>query len=312
MGAGLNSSLLGGDSMNVDRRRTSFVLAGSISLVFCLSSAWLRAQVSGGMINPDVDVPGEPFSYFMHPTDVVGALYDPVASEVTPEGYVYTGSGELMFYIGNPAEAVNQRIKTLAKGYLPVVQYKIRRDGVEYAFNIWADDLGAGLKGLPVNFIRVEISNPSGEQRTAFLSSAYRFSSPNSTLGGGPGDHRFGQRFDLMPKQYTEGQTKFNPDWKYGWGTDSLVRDQRVLYFFPTAPRFYQRSLSLGDTGLRMVKYFTGEIEGNPDPKYALRPLTPMGVVTYRISLKPGERSRISYSKCRSSRFRRVRLKYNK
>jgi hypothetical protein len=264
-------------------------------LTACFYSKPLQAQLTGGMLNPSIDVPGEPFSYFLHPTDVVGALYDPVASEVTPEGYVYTGSGELMFYIGNPLEAVNQRIKTLDQGYLPVVQYKIRRDGIEYAFKIWADDLGGGLKGLPVNFVQVELSNSTHEQHTGFLSSAYRFSSPDMTLHGGPGDYRFGQRFELMPKQYIEGQTKFNPDWKYAWGTDSLVRDQRLLYLFPATPKYDQRSLSLGDTGLRMVKYFTGEIEGNPDPKYTLRPLTPMGVVMYRVSLKPGEKQSLVF-----------------
>jgi hypothetical protein len=270
-------------------------LAFLVLLAVCFSSIPLRAQLGGGMLNPDMDVKGEPFSYFRHPTDVVGMLYDPVASEVTPEGYVYTGSGELMFYIGNPPEAVDQRVKTLDKGYLPVVQYKIQKDGVEYRFKIWADDLGAGLKGLPVNFIGVELSNPTGEQHTAFLSSAYRFSPPNTSLDGEAGDYRFGQRFDLMPQQYTEGQTKFNPDWKYTWGEDSVVRDQRVLYFFPVAPKPYQTSLSLGDTGLRMVKYFTGEIEGDPNPKYVLQPGTPMGVVMYRVSLKPGEKQELKF-----------------
>jgi hypothetical protein len=275
--------------------RASFAFRWFVLLAVCFSSIPLRAQISGGMLNPDIDVEGQPFSYFKHPTDVIGSLYDPVASEVTPEGYVYTGSGELMFYVGNPPEAVDQRIKTLEKGYLPIVQYKFQKDGVEYLFKIWADDLGAGLKGLPVNFIRVELSNPTGEQRTAFLSSAYRFSAPSSTLDGEAGDYRFGQRFDLMPKQYTDGQTKFNPDWKYAWGKDSLIRDQRVLYFFPTVPEPYQISLSLGDTGLRMVKYFTAEIEGDPNPKYVLQPGTPMGVVMYRVSLKPGEKQELKF-----------------
>lgn len=52
-----------------------------------------RAQITGGMLSPSIDTPGQPFSYFWHPTDVIGALYAPVASEVTPEGYIYTGFG---------------------------------------------------------------------------------------------------------------------------------------------------------------------------------------------------------------------------
>ena len=139
------------------------------------------------MLNPDVDVAGEPFSYFWHPTDVIGALYDPVASEVTPEGYVNTGFGELMFFVGNPPEPVSQRIKTLKNGDLPVVQYHLQRDGVIYNFRIFAADLGGGLTGLPVNFVDVEVQNRSPEERTAFLSSAYRFAAPNTRLGGGGG-----------------------------------------------------------------------------------------------------------------------------
>ena len=49
-----------------------------------------RAQIPvlGGMLDPAIDEPGKPFSYFWHPTDVIGTLDAPVASEVTPEGYL--------------------------------------------------------------------------------------------------------------------------------------------------------------------------------------------------------------------------------
>lgn len=106
---------------------------------------------------------------------------------------------------------------------------------------------------------------------------------------GGGGDYRFGQRFDLMPKQLVDGQTSFNPQWNYAWGKNVLLREQRILYRYLSHPEPYQTSLSLGDNGLRMVRFFTGEIEGNPSPKYISNPNTPMGVVTYRIRLKPGE-----------------------
>ena len=45
------------------------------------------------------------------------------ATEVTPEGYLYTGFGELMFFVENPLEPVNQRIKTAQnRGYLDEVK----------------------------------------------------------------------------------------------------------------------------------------------------------------------------------------------
>ena len=44
-------------------------------------------DVGGGMLDPAMDPPGEPFCYFANPTDVIGAWLAPVASEITPEGY---------------------------------------------------------------------------------------------------------------------------------------------------------------------------------------------------------------------------------
>lgn len=74
-----------------------------------------------GMVDPDVlDPPDKPFSYFAHPNDVLGAWGAPVAVEVTPEGYIYTGFGELMVFTGNPPEPVDARIRTRNRGYLPV------------------------------------------------------------------------------------------------------------------------------------------------------------------------------------------------
>ena len=47
-----------------------------------------------GIARDLTDPPGKPFSYFANPDDVLGAFGAPVASEVTPEGYVFTGFGE--------------------------------------------------------------------------------------------------------------------------------------------------------------------------------------------------------------------------
>jgi hypothetical protein len=261
-----------------------------ILLALCLllwpASVFLRAQVRGGMLDPAIDEPGKPFSYFWHPTDIIGALYAPVATEITPEGNLYTGFGEYVFFVGNPPESVNVRIKTLYKGYLPIVQYDLRHQGVKYLFTMFGVDLGGTLQGLPVNFVEVQMENLTSEARAAFVSSAYRFSAPNHQ-GGDRAEYRFNQRFDLIPKQYTEGQTKFNPDWTYSLENGALIRDGRILYLYPTTPEPDQVSLSLGDRGFSLYRYFTGEIQGNRNRKLVSDRYTPMGVVTYRIPLKP-------------------------
>jgi hypothetical protein len=255
-------------------------------LMYLSAGISLRAQITGGMLDPSIDEPGKPFSYFLHPTDVIGALYAPVASEVTPEGNLYTGFGEYGFYVGNPPKPVNVRIKTLFRGYLPIVQYDLTSRGIKYLFTMFGADPGGALKGLPVNFIRVLMMNETDEARTAFLGSSYRFSAPNNR-GGERAEYRFNQRFDLIPQQYTEGQTKFNRDWTYSQENGALIRDGRILYLYPTSPEPDQVSLSLGDRGLSGYRYFTGEVQGAGSHRISHDKYTPMGVALYRIPLNP-------------------------
>jgi len=210
--------------------RNNAVLGFALAFLASLRPAGAQ-DMGNGMLDPAMDTPRAPFSYFAHPTDVIGALFAPVASEVTPEGYIYTGCGELMFFIGNPPEPVNVRIKTLREGYLPIVEYEFVRHGVRYRFSLFAADLGGPLSGLPVNFVKVEVINEAGQERAALVSSGYRFGPPNTRLQGR--EYRFAQRFDLMPEPLTRGQASYNSAWIYSFRKDALVRDGRVLYQFP-------------------------------------------------------------------------------
>jgi hypothetical protein len=118
---------------------------------FCLRSD------SGWHAQPFDGLSRRALSYFWHPTDVLGTLFDPVASERTPEGYIYTGFGELIFFTGNPPQPMDHRIKTLEDGFLPVLQYRVTRDDLTYHFTMIATDLGGPLAGVPVNLVRVEV-----------------------------------------------------------------------------------------------------------------------------------------------------------
>ncbi len=257
--------------------------AVTASLLLALISPVLRAQFTGGMLHPGIDAPGQPFSYFARPTDVIGSLYAPVAAEVTPEGYIYTGSGELMFFTGNPPERVVQRVRTLHKGYLPVVEYSVSREGVRHSFQLFGADLGGPLAGLPVCFVQVTLSNETNQLRTAFFTTAYRFRPTTEHLQ--MVQHRFSQRFDLLPDRLIKGQTVFNPNWEYAFSDEAVVRDGRLLYTFPPDP--HQVSLALGDFGLRSYRLFSGEL-GTNDTHMNLLPEMPMGAVMYRAVLPPG------------------------
>ena len=275
-------------------RHWSLLVALSATMAIWPAPSRGQIPVLGGMLDPVIDEPGKPFSYFWHPTDVIGSLYDPVASEVTPEGYLYTGFGELMFFVGIPPEPVNVRIKTLYKGYLPIVQYEFGRHGVKYAISMFAADLGGKLQGLPVNFAEVRLENDASEQRAAIFSSAYRYSPPLTNVGVSPA-YRFGQNTGLIAKPYAEGQMPFNPNWQYSFGPGAVLRDGRLLYTFPLAPEPEQFSLSLGDKGFQLYRYFTGDVTGNRDPKHVSSYDTPMGVVTYRVTLQPHESRTLTF-----------------
>lgn len=271
-----------------DRSVRRNMAATALLFVLLILSGLLPAggQILGGMHNPSIDTPGEPFSYFWHPTDVLGTLFAPVASEVTPEGYVYNGFGELMFFVGNPPQPLEQRIKTLERGYLPIVQYQVKRDHLTYRFTLMASDLGGPLEGVPVNFVRVDIRNETADAHTGFLTSAFRVQPPQTRLAP-PNDFRFRQKFGLIPSRLTAGQTEFNPEWKYSFTDTSLVRDGSILYSFPQDASLLQTSMTQRDSGIRVQRFLSGQIEKQRG-KDTLTPDTPMGLVQYRFTLKPG------------------------
>ena len=115
-------------------RAKLFVLA---AVVYLSSLPYLEAQ----MLDPALDKEGEPFSYFAKPTDVIGVMDARAGTLISPEGYLYTGYGELMFFTGDPAVPSDQRVKTLERGYLPVVEYAVIRDGFAYQFTMFAATL---------------------------------------------------------------------------------------------------------------------------------------------------------------------------
>ena len=75
-------------------------------------SATSHPEIIPRMVDPDIDVPGEPFSYPSRSTDQLSVMHSPSGAELTPEGYLYTGFGELIFFVGADRVPVNQRIRT--------------------------------------------------------------------------------------------------------------------------------------------------------------------------------------------------------
>jgi hypothetical protein len=246
------------------------------TIILLTLPAVLRAQ----MLDPAIDRDGEPFCYFSQPTDVIGVMDGPEGTLVTPEGYLYTGSCELMFFTGNPPEPVRQRVKTLERGYLPIINYSFSRDGIHFDVSAFA----ATLDGLPesplMNFVRVNVRNPFKEKRTAFFGAGCRYQNDVNT-DWGFGDNRFArpEKASQPGARSQEGEL-FDSGWTYELREDYFLRGGRVVYLFPTTPA-PERRITLKSGG--NTPFLAGPEQMN------ILPTTPAGVVVYTLPLDPGQ-----------------------
>ncbi|MGC9198503.1 MAG: hypothetical protein ACP5E5_06120 [Acidobacteriaceae bacterium] len=238
------------------------------------------------MVNPAIDAGSGPFSYYSHPTDVIGVMDAPDGTLVSPEGYLYTGYGELMFFTGDPAIGINQRVKTLLDGYQPVILYSFERDGIRYEFTDFAATLDGTSSGQLVDFVRVRIQNENAAMRTAVFSAGMRYEGEINTPYGVP-DNRYRRPVTASHLGgYNQIGVTYDPNWKYSADNGTVQRDGQVLYYFPNnAPHVLKYTLKPDGNESGMLK-----------PK-ALRilPTTPVGIVQYRLTLKPGEATTLDF-----------------
>ncbi|HEY6953580.1 MAG TPA: hypothetical protein VI758_14325 [Bacteroidota bacterium] len=242
--------------------------------------AGLSQSLTSQMLNPSIDREDEPFCYFSKPTDEIGVMDGRQATLVSPEGFLYTGSGELMFFTGNPPTPINQRVKTLLKGYLPVVQYKFVRDDIEYSFSTFAATLDGNPEDALMNFVRIEVKNLSTNQRTAYCGAGIRYQGEANTTWG-VADNRFGRPAKAkIVGNFEQAGVEFSRDWIYSFDKDALLRDSAIVYVFPTDP-----------DPVRLMTLKTGYNEQQEvrASKLYVTPTTPVGIVNYALLLKPGE-----------------------
>jgi hypothetical protein len=241
------------------------------------------------MVNPSIDRTGEPFSYFSHPTDELGMMDAEAATEITPEGYLRTGFGELMFFAGPELEPTNVRIRELERNRLPIIHYKFERDGIVYCFSMFTatQSIQNGVPvGPSVNFIRVTMENRSAQATRAILATGIRYDAPNNT-GGSHGDNRFDRpREPKTPGKYRQLGEQFSTDWVYSFSDSGFLRDGRLLYTFPEG--FSARSFTLHGN-------YNYPQDITKPSKLAAGPTVPVGIVTYSKLLKPGEEESLEF-----------------
>lgn len=231
------------------------------------------------MVSPAIDHPDQPFSYFSQPSDEIGVMDAPEATEITPEGYLYTGFGELMFFTGPNDTPVHQRVRTLERGYLPIDSYTWRQDGVAYNFTMFAATLDGAPEGQLVDFIRVTMHNENTTQPTrAIFAAGLRYQAPSNTPRN-IGDNRFVRPVEgKRPGDYNQPGVDFSNSWEYRFDGNTFVRGGKVMYVFPAQPD--QLSFTLHENYNNAPDLTPRTLD--------IQPTTPTGIVRYARMLAPG------------------------
>ena len=253
------------------------------------------------MLAPGLDHPGEPFSYFAQPTDEIGVMDAEAATEITPEGYLRTGSAELLFYTGPGQDRllvpVRARLRTLTDGHLPIDHYHLLRNGIDYRFTVFAATLDGRSSGTLVNFVRVRLVNTTAQPTRAIFAVATRYDAEPDT-----GSARHGQfRFDRpvtgrFPGDYRQPGEAFDPAWVYSFAASStganpngsghtssgrFLRSGELVYSFPS---------QLGDAAVYRSLTLASRYNYPPDltaRSLPVNPTTAVGLARWMPVLAP-------------------------
>ncbi|MBD3230143.1 MAG: hypothetical protein GF329_18335 [Candidatus Lokiarchaeota archaeon] len=186
-----------------------------IKLIKTIPKVTLRDR----MVHPSIDDHNQEFSFFAKPNMQLGLPNHKHATQLTPEGRIYTGSAEYVFFINN--KLVNKRIWTLEKGYLPLVCYNLKKDKVFFEFKIfqyWLDD---DLRSNQMNFLRIRIKNHSNKSKKCSIAIGFKFRGkdhrPYLDINGGMQKMRFKR-------------------WKYEFNSNIAVRSHKLMYITSKTP----------------------------------------------------------------------------
>lgn len=201
--------------------------------------------------------------YLAAPTDQLSVPGQVAGAQLTPEGYVYTGSAEYSFRFGAPLRDWDVPTRRRTAGRWPIMVSEARAGGVRYELTTLMDD----VQGEPVVFVHVEAVNRSHRAARAAWQTATRWSG-----GERRDDGTFSFRFPrpatpAVPGLYAQPGEAFDPGARHAVADGAVTRDGRVLYVY------------------------SGRGRTAPGPSRAAGPGTRLGIVTQTARLAPGERA---------------------
>jgi hypothetical protein len=235
----------------------------------------LAASIAGAAVCAPASAQA-PVLFPSTPTDQLALPGVAGGAEITPEGDLYTGYGELAFWAGRRLEPLDERVRSLLDGRWPVVR-AARDDGpVRYELEYFA----GRARGHAAFFVRVLARNDSARRAPVRFATGWRWSGGRPSPDGNTFSSRFQRpRTPKYPGLYLQPGEPFSPTASYAFGKRGLLRDGRVVYLFARRPQGATRTLLL-----------------NPDSG----PLTPspgsvFGRAIYRVNLRPRASARLDF-----------------
>lgn len=227
------------------------------------------------------NIPTEHFSYFHYPTDVLGFMDSPEGAEITPKGYIYTGSTELIFLRGKELSHFPLRKHYwLEKEYLPIHHWIHNVAGMEYKFAGLAAPLQLNPENSLIILLKIIITNRGDKKENPRFVTGTRYW-PGESEGNGryaPARHRFRRpEKPIRPGLYRQEGERFSRKWNFSFKNNTLLRNGKILYSFSSEvePQYFS---------YRGYKTEPGEHFKQP-----LIASSPVGLALFSKELNPGE-----------------------
>jgi hypothetical protein len=174
---------------------------------------------------------GESFSFLATPTDQLGVPGLFAASEVTPEGDLYTGYGELTFELGSPLRLYDQPLRRLEDGRLPVIDSTVEHAGVTYSLAM----LATPVHGVSVDVVRVVMRDVTSRPRTAVWAVGMRRSGGARLTAAGAPDFRYLAPSGTENGLYAQAGAALPSDRTWRVAGDAILSNGQAYAFLPAS-----------------------------------------------------------------------------
>jgi hypothetical protein len=214
-----------------------------------------------------------PYGFLATPTDQLAVPGHVAGFEITPEGYLYGGYGELVMRAGPNLVGVRAPVRTLYGGRYPLMRYGQQVAGVRYE----AQTFASIVAGQPVALLRVVVRNETARPAQARWAVGMR-SSGGALKPSGVRRFRFPRpAVPQLPGLYTQPGWIFDPGAQYAFGDRAILRDGLVMATFPAPGPGLELDLQLREGSGPVL------------------PATVFGLAKYRIALAPRGTRRLDF-----------------